>query len=162
MPAQNIDMNRTLAWGIVGVLIGIIAAALAIYLTPLKHIALIEPAMHDVEPAIFWEEYQNNPDGYLFVDVRSSSEYQKVHASGSINIPIVDLSDQYQQLPRNKVIVLTCGNGRLAKVAYGYLEDYGFTNLMHITGGLQNWITEGLPVVRGTADSAAAASSTND
>lgn len=120
---------------------------LSIYLTPLKHLNIISPTMNEIDPAVFYQKFTANPEQYLFIDVRSPSEYAAVHPKGSINIPIADLTDMHSQLPKNgKQIVLTCTTGRLAEVAYGYLQNWGFLNLLHITGGLQQWSLEGLPV----------------
>jgi rhodanese-related sulfurtransferase len=123
--------------------------ASAIYLTPLKHFNLISPTMNEVDPAAFYKEFTANPDKYLFVDVRSAREYAEAHPKGSINIRIADLADPVvrSRLPKSgKQIALTCTDGKLAAVAYGYLQNWGYQNLLHITGGLQLWTIEGLPV----------------
>src|SRR3989344_5611029 len=100
------------------VLVAVVATALAIYLTPLRHFTLISPTIH-----------------------------ASAHAKGSINIPIENLFDEHYRLPKyGKKIALICTTGRLAGVAYGYLENWGFQNLMHIEGGVANWSTEGLPI----------------
>lgn len=125
----------------------IVATVLVIYLTPLKHLNLISPVMHEVNPATFQADFLAHPDDYLFVDVRSPNIYASAHAKGSINIPIENLFDEHYSLPKSgKKIALICTTGRLAAIAYGYLENFGFTNLVHIQGGLENWTFEGLPI----------------
>ncbi len=131
----------------IGLLVGGVGAALIIYLTPLKWINVVTPQMHDVDPQAFWADYQKNPDGYLFLDVRSKREYDTAHAKGSISEPIANLFNDHTALPKkDKKIVLICSSGRLAGVAYGYLEREGFQNLLRIEGGLNHWAAEGLPV----------------
>ncbi len=154
-------MSNKTFFCVVGILLGVVGTVLAIYLTPLKHFNLVEPTMREMDPAAFWTDYNAHPGTYLFVDVRNAADYNAVHAPGAVNMPIATLSDQYKTLPRQgKFIALICGDGRLAKVAYGFLEDYGFRNLIHITGGLENWILEGLPAVRaGSATSSPSAQS---
>jgi rhodanese-related sulfurtransferase len=92
---------------------------------------------------------QSSSDNTLFIDVRSPKEYNELHAEGSINIPIADLYDKWKnELPREgKDIYLICTSGRLASVAYGYLQIHGFTNLKHIEGGVSNWVSEKQPTV---------------
>jgi|SRR3989338_2080242 len=125
----------------------VILTALAIYLTPLRNVALISPSMNEVDPAEFYEDYNKNPDDYIFIDVRSANIYHSAHAKGSINVPIENLYDEHYLLPRHgKKIALICTTGRLASVAYGYLENWGFRNLILIKGGMQNWAGQGLPV----------------
>lgn len=135
-------------WWIVLLIAIAIATALAIYLTPLKYIDLVPPPMHEVDPKAFYAEYQADPSNYIFIDVRTAQQYQVGHVQGSVNIPIGDLYTEHSTLPKGgKQIALICSNGYSAAVAYGYLQDWGFSNLIHITGGLQNWIAEGLPTV---------------
>lgn len=133
---------------IIVALVAVVATALAIYLTPLKHFNLISPTMHEIDPKAFYDDFSQHPDDYIFIDVRSPQIYTAGHAKGAINIPIENLFDEHYSLPKTgKKIALICTTGRLAGVAYGYLEDWGFQNLLHIEGGVANWSTEGLPVV---------------
>jgi rhodanese-related sulfurtransferase len=139
--------NNTFLIPVLAAVAGVIGAALLIYLTPLKHANLISPTMHEVDPAAFEADFVKHPDDYIFIDVRSPNVYQSAHAKGSINIPIENLYDEHYTLPKSgKKIVLICTTGRLAAIAYGYLQDWGFTNLLHLQGGLQNWTYEGLPI----------------
>jgi len=125
----------------------VVVTALAIYLTPLKHMNLISPVMNEVDPAAFNAKFVANPDDYLFIDVRSPNIYQSAHAKGSINIPIENLFDEHYNLPKSgKKIALICTTGRLAAIAYGYLQYQGFNNLIHIQGGMANWTYQGLPL----------------
>ena len=125
----------------------VIMTTLAIYLTPLKHLNIVPPVMREMDPAAFNAEFMAHPDEYVFIDVRSPNIYQSAHAKGSTNIPIENLFDEHYNLPKSgKKIALICTTGRLAAVAYGYLENWGFTNLIHIQGGMANWTYEGLPL----------------
>ena len=125
----------------------ILATVLLIYLTPLKNLNLVEPRMNNVDPKAFYNAYTKNPDAYVFIDVRPSSEFNKIHAPGSINLPLHTLYDGKYVLPKHgKTLVLTCSGNRASSVGYGYLEHYGFLNLERIEGGIENWQTEGLPV----------------
>ncbi len=132
---------------LLAILVAIVATALLIYLTPLKHITLVPPTMNSMSAREFYTEFSAHPEEYIFVDVRSANIYTSAHATGAVNIPIENFYDQRNYLPRSgKQIVLICTTGRLAAVGYGYLENQGFTNLIHIEGGMVNWAAEGLPV----------------
>ena len=131
-----------------GALFGALCAASLLWLTPLKWITVVEPTMHNVDPKEFWAAYQKDPSKYLFLDVRDAAVYSKAHAEGSINEPIANLYGDHGVLPKHgKTIVLICSSGRLAGVAYGYLEHEGFLNVLRIDGGLNHWVQEGLPTV---------------
>ncbi len=134
------------AYILVAVLAVVVSVAL-IYLTPLKWFNLVPPTIREVDPTSFQREFEADPGEYIFIDVRSSDVYSQMHAKGSISMPIGVFPDEYMRLPRSdKTIVLICSSGKLAKAAYGYLQYQGFTNLLHIDGGLQNWVLEKQPV----------------
>lgn len=118
----------------------------AIYLTPLKNVNVIDPVYNDVEPQKFYEEFSKNPSAYIFIDVRDASAYNSLHAKGSISMPLHTLYDQRKVLPKSgKTIVLICSGGRASGVGFMYLQHYGFFNIERISGGIENWINEGLP-----------------
>lgn len=142
-------------------LVTAIVAVLVIYLTPLKHLNIVAPTMNEVDPMAFYKDFSAHPEKYIFVDVRTPSEYGLAHPKGAINIRIADLSDPNirAQLPKSgKQIVLTCTDGKLAAVAYGYLQNMGYLNLLHLTGGLQQWALDGLPVAGTSVSEAQGAS----
>lgn len=124
----------------------VLLTILAIYLTPLKWVNLVEPTIKDIDPTTFYNDFKNNKNNYVFIDVRSESAYNKVHAVGSINIPLHMLYDARHTLPKTgKEIVLICSEGRASGVAYSYLQHYGFFNIERVAGGVENWMAEGLP-----------------
>jgi rhodanese-related sulfurtransferase len=108
------------------------------------------PEVTEVSPKDAYTYIQNNPEGYIFLDVRSINEYEALHASTSISFPIANMYEETRRetLPYSgKKIYLICTSGRLAGVAYRFLEHYGYTNIEHIDGGIQNWVDAGMPVV---------------
>jgi hypothetical protein len=44
----------------------------------------------------------------VFVDVRTAAEYANSHPKGAISIPLSELADRYQELPRDKEIITIC------------------------------------------------------
>lgn len=125
----------------------VLITVLVIYLTPLKWLNIVEPTIKDIDPTTFYNDFKNNKDKYVFIDVRSESAYNKVHAEGSINVPLHTLYDQRHVLPKSgKEIVLICSGGRASGVGYSYLQHYGFFNIVRIKGGIERWIADGLPV----------------
>lgn len=118
-----------------------------IYLTPLKHINIIEPVINDIEAEEFYREFEKNPDHYIFLDVRSLDAYTKLHAKGSKNQPLHTLYNERHVLPKQgKEIILICSGGIASGVAFSYLEHFGFFNIRRIAGGIESWQAQGLPV----------------
>jgi rhodanese-related sulfurtransferase len=120
----------------------------AIYLTPLKHVALIEPTIDDISAEAFYEMYRGNEDKYIFIDVRGESAYERIHAEGSENMPLHTLYNERVNLPKSgKEIVLICSGGIASGVGYHYLEHFGHFNIKRVGGGIEAWVDAGLPVI---------------
>lgn len=132
-------------------LLGTILTAAIIYLTPLKHIAIIEPTIDDITPEEFYTLYEANPDKYIFLDVRGATAYNRLHADGSKNQPLHTLYSERAFLPKNtdQEIILICSGGVASGVGFSYLEHYGFFNVKRIAGGIEAWEAADLPVVTG-------------
>jgi rhodanese-related sulfurtransferase len=123
----------------------------------LKYTPLIDPKIADIDPLEAYENILKNPKDILLIDVRSENEYNQAHASSSISLPIHYFYDDTHglknekgvPLPKNtnQEIYLLCTGGRLAGVAYSYLEHYGYRNIKRIEGGIKNWNDKGLPVI---------------
>lgn len=115
----------------------------------IRYTKYVQPETVEMDPRVAYQEMQDDKDGYLFLDVRSIGEYNNLHSILSTSFPIANFYDQWRTLDRssNKKIYLICSSGRLAGVAYGYLQLHGFRNLVLIKGGVQNWTNLGLPVV---------------
>lgn len=135
---------------------------IALNFRAIKYTEFLDPKIVDIDPRIAYDNIINQKvDGknnkILLIDVRSKTEYDRAHASSSINLPIHYMYDDTHgiknelsiPLPKNtdQEIYLLCSGGRLAGVAYGYLEHYGYRNIKRIEGGISNWAKEGLPVI---------------
>lgn len=131
---------------IICVLVGILVA---LSCRMIRYSPLFPPSTVSIDPAVAYKNIAELPDNYLLIDVRSEHEYALMHASTSISVPINTLYDGWSKLPMNtdKEIYILCSSGRLAGVAYGFLEHQGFRNIKRVQGGLQEWRAEGLPVI---------------
>lgn len=120
------------------------------YLVPaIRYASIVEPQVKDIESEAFYVEYKEQPENYVFLDVRNTEAYERLHAVGSKLQPLHTLYTERYNLPKNdpdKKIVLICSGGIASGVAYSYLEHYGFRNIVRIKGGIENWQAAGLPV----------------
>lgn len=120
----------------------------AFYLTPLKHIAFIEPKVHDETATELYTKMTANPEDYIFIDVRGTDAYNFGHAEGSISMPLHTLYSERKNLPKvGKTIVLICSGGSASGVAYSYLQHFGFFNIVRSEGGVEAWEAAGLPMI---------------
>ena len=131
---------------IVSILIGVIGT---LFIPALRYTHFVEPTIGEITPQETYKNIIANPENSIFIDVRTPYEYAQAHATTSISVPINTFPDIRKELPLNKdkEIYLICTSGKLAGVAYSYLEHYGFRNIHRVTGGIQRWSEVGLPVV---------------
>jgi rhodanese-related sulfurtransferase len=62
------------------------------------------------------------------VDVRGTSEYDKAHFDGAINIPLGDIEAKAAELPKDKQIIFYCHSGARAAFATGLLQQKGISS----------------------------------
>jgi adenylyltransferase/sulfurtransferase len=76
------------------------------------------------------------------VDVRTDWEWRIGHLAGASHIPIVDLATRHPELDRTAEIVLYCKRGVNSVAAMRFLQQFGFTHVRHLRGGLDAWKAE--------------------
>lgn len=81
------------------------------------------------------------------LDVRMELVYKAGHIPGSQNISIFNLSNCYQEVPRNKKIVVVDTLGIQAYVpSCWFMMNKGYEGIRFLQGGMGAWIKEGYPV----------------
>ncbi len=81
------------------------------------------------------------------IDVRPRAEYQHGHIAEAVSLPIEELPERLQELPRDRPIVAYCRGEYclFADEAVALLRGYGFRAL-RLEGGWPEWRDEGRPV----------------
>ena len=85
------------------------------------------------------------------IDVRSESEYESGHISGSLNIPggqAVQRADDFVAVKNGKIIFISGESTRAVMAAYWY-RQMGFRNVSVLQGGLHAWAESGLSLLPG-------------
>ncbi|WP_416371602.1 rhodanese-like domain-containing protein [Mycoplasma capricolum] len=70
----------------------------------------------------------------FILDVRSKEAYNKAHIINAINIPLDELEQRHNEIPKNKPVYIHCRTGRSSYKAIKMLEKLGFDNLINIQG----------------------------
>ncbi|PIU57234.1 MAG: CoA-disulfide reductase [Deltaproteobacteria bacterium CG07_land_8_20_14_0_80_38_7] len=83
---------------------------------------------HDVEG------FQKDKDKNMILDVRTEKEYSKGTIEGAINIPIDELRERLNEVPKNKRIVIFCRVGLRGYIAYRILAQNGY-DAVNLSGG---------------------------
>ena len=80
---------------------------------------------------------------YILVDVREDWEREQFNIGG-IHIPMGNLIARKDEIPHDKDVVLYCEKGIRTVITIQRLEDYGYTNLYNLAGGMKAWKEVGL------------------
>ncbi|MDO9207253.1 MAG: rhodanese-like domain-containing protein [Sulfuricurvum sp.] len=90
-----------------------------------------------------------NDDNVTLLDVRTTEEFSQEHIEGAILIPVQELSENLTKLQsvKEKKIIVYCHSGSRSVAASRILVTNGFVPL-NIKGGISEWKSEGLVVVR--------------
>ena len=89
-------------------------------------------------------------DAFL-LDVREESEWETGHAPMASLIPLSELPDHLEELPRNHLIVCACRSGGRSLRAATFLQENGF-DVVNLTGGMMAWFAEDLPFESDSGD----------
>ena len=85
----------------------------------------------------------------IIVDVREDEELDIVQFDTTelIHMPMSSIVDHFQNLPKDKTLIVACTNGiRSAKIV-NLLNIQGFTNAVNLDGGIAQWYSEALPII---------------
>ena len=72
--------------------------------------------------------------GAYIVDVRERMEYENGHIKGAVNIPLSELRDRVNEIPKDKPVYLYCRTGQRSYNAALALQNLGCNNVINITG----------------------------
>jgi molybdopterin/thiamine biosynthesis adenylyltransferase/rhodanese-related sulfurtransferase len=83
-------------------------------------------------------------DDFLLVDVREPHEYEIVKIPGSVLIPKDRIlsGEAFAELPQDKPLVLHCKSGARSAEALAALHQAGFSDAVHVGGGVLAWARE--------------------
>ena len=80
----------------------------------------------------------DNGESIFILDVRVSSEYIGWNISGSTNIPLSQLRDNLDSIPKDKEIITICAHGIRSERARQFLASLGYT-AKSMQGGMVAW-----------------------
>lgn len=95
---------------------------------------------------ILWSDVASLPADVVKIDVRTPAEYELGTIPGFVNIPVDNLRDRLQELPKDRPIVVTCAIGLRGYLAYRILKQHGFTNVRNLSGGYKTWSAATAPL----------------
>ena len=73
-------------------------------------------------------------NGAYIIDVRERIEFEKGHIKGAINIPLSQLRERINEIPKYETVYLHCRTGQRSYNAVLALQNLGYNNVINITG----------------------------
>ncbi len=73
--------------------------------------------------------------GAYILDVREPHEYNKAHIKNAHSIPLSELRDRYNEIPKDEAIYVHCRSGQRSYNAVLALQAKGFQQVFNISGG---------------------------
>lgn len=91
--------------------------------------------------------------GALLLDVRDAKDYEEGHIIEARNIPAAEIASRAESLKKfkEKPVIVYCDGGFTSAGAARALRASGFTKVVTLSGGLNSWRQENLPLVKGAA-----------
>jgi rhodanese-related sulfurtransferase len=138
-------VKRTLPRWVWGVIIGavLVMTGFVIY-----RIANPSPAVLPAEISVA-QAAQKQAQGALILDVREPSEWAQFHIPGATLIPLGDLPNRLNEVPKDREVVVVCRTGNRSAQGRDILLQAGYTNVTSMAGGMVQWQAQGLAIATG-------------
>jgi rhodanese-related sulfurtransferase len=87
----------------------------------------------------YWNELDRVGPGDILLDVRTAAEYNQGFIAGSVNLPIDELRDRLDELPKDKTIYIYCEAGLRGYLGQRILKQSDFNQVYNLSGGYKLW-----------------------
>ncbi len=84
-------------------------------------------------------------EGAVVVDVREQAEWDAGHIPGAIHLPLGEIAQRHNQLPRDTQLIAVCRSGNRSALATESLRRAGL-RVENLEGGTKGWKKSGLPM----------------
>ena len=75
----------------------------------------------------------------VLLDVREPWERAHARIEPSLHIPMNDVPDRVEELPRDQPLIVYCHHGGRSEAVAGFLESQGFARVINLRGGIDAW-----------------------
>ena len=87
----------------------------------------------------------NNSQSAQFIEIRPYEEFAKGSIAQAKSFPKSEIESKISALPK-KPLILICTSGRTAQQTAQMLKKHNIEQVYWLKGGINDWITEGLPI----------------
>jgi rhodanese-related sulfurtransferase len=87
----------------------------------------------------YWDEIAKLQQDDVLIDVRTNKEFEAGNMKNAINIPVDEIRDRLNEIPKNRTIYIYCEAGLRGYLAHRVLRQNGFENVFNLSGGYILW-----------------------
>ncbi len=85
---------------------------------------------------IHWDKLEKiDKKKTILLDVRHPYEFKRGTIEGAINIPVDELRNRINEIPKDKNVIIFCKQGLRGYIAYKIMKQKGFKNIKNLSGG---------------------------
>ena len=96
---------------------------------------------------LYWRELKGaDLSQVTLVDVRTADEFELGAIEGAVNLPLDELREHLDAIPRDKPVWVYCGVGLRGYLASNILKDNGFKEVRNLIGGIKTYKAATTPV----------------
>ncbi len=88
------------------------------------------------------EQLRGGRAPFVLLDVREPWEREIAAIHPSIHIPLAEVSQRLDELPRDRPVVVYCHSGARSAMVAGFLHARGFPRVANLEGGIDAWALE--------------------
>ena len=100
-----------------------------------------ELASYDITPETLKAMLDADPELYI-LDVREPYEIAICAIDGTVKIPLGQIGGRYQEIPKDRQVVVHCKMGGRSAQAVEFLQSKGYGNVKNLAGGILRWIDD--------------------
>ncbi len=85
------------------------------------------------------KEALDKGEDICLVDVRWDWEFKAAQIPGSLHVPLTQILERQDEIPKDKLVVLICHHGFRSMKACMLLLGQGYTQVTSLKGGIEDW-----------------------
>lgn len=99
-----------------------------------------ENIIHKRLKVFYWQDIGKITPDDLLIDVRSCEEYAGGKIDHAVNVPIDELRNRLNEIPKEKNIFIYCEAGLRGYLAQRILTQNGYNKVLNLSGGYKLWV----------------------
>ena len=98
---------------------------------------------------VYWRDLRDiRLEDEFLLDVRTPDEFSLGSLPGAINIPLDEIRDRMDEIPKDKPVYVFCAVGLRGYLAYRILVQHGYDKVRNLSGGLKIYKAATAPIIR--------------